>query len=413
MMLRNFGKYLSSFSLIICVILGGLIGLYMGKSAEVFAPIGTLFVNIVFTLVVPLICTSVIRAISSMESTARLGKVFGVSMLVFLVTSLLSSLIMVAIVFVIPAAQKMDLPFAQAVVDQSKSLADILVTILSVSDFVSLFSRTNMLAMIIIAGGVGFAALLSGKSGEPFTAFIESANTVLIRLSQMVMKAAPIGLGAYFATLTGRFGETLVAQYLTAAGIYWISGIFYILIMFSLYAWIAGGNIGFRRFWGAILPTAITAISTCSSAVSLPANLHSAKTIGVPHDIANTCIPLGTSIHKQGAARCGVLFSAFLFGVFNQTIHTPTIFFALLAMGLLISVIMGAMPNGGAIVEVVIISTLGFPIESLPLLIVLHSIVDPLSTVINACGNTVNSMIIARIVDGKAWLSRHRLSPIL
>jgi len=396
-------KLLLSFSLLPCVILGGIIGFFMGEDAQIFAPIGNIFINAVFTLVVPLIGTSIICAITSMKDTKRLGKVFKISLCVFFITSLFSSLVMTIIVAFIPAAQKMDLPFAAKIAEQSRSLADIIVSILSVPDFVNIFSRSNMLPMLIFSIGIGLATLSVGSAGEKFAQLVESANTVLIRLNKIIMMAAPIGLGAYFATLTGRFGTDIIGHYVSAASIYWGSGILYIAIIFTFYAWLSGGLETCRRFWGAISPTAITAISTCSSAASLPTNLQSAKKIGVPTDIANICIPLGTNIHKQGAARCGVLFAAFLFCIFGAPIDTPQIFFTLLCLGLLISIIMGAIPNGGMIVEVVIINILGYPLEALPLLAVLHTLVDPLSTVINACGNTVNSMVISRLMDGKKW----------
>jgi len=329
---------------------------------------------------------------------------------VFFVTSLFSSLVMTTIVSFIPAAQTMNLPFSKEIAAQSRSLADIMVSILSVPDFVNILSRSNMLPMLIFSIGIGLATLLVGSAGKAFSQLIESANMVLIRLNKMVMMAAPIGLGAYFATLTGRFGVDIIGHYLSAASIYWGSGILYIMIIFTFYAWLSGGKEACKRFWGAIAPTAITAISTCSSAASLPTNLESAKKIGVPKDIASICIPLGTNVHKQGAARCGVLFAAFLFCIFGVPIDTPQIFFTLLCLGLLVSVIMGSIPNGGMIVEVVIINILGYPLEALPLIVVLHTIVDPLSTVINACGNTVSSMLISRLIDGKKWWERHKIS---
>jgi Na+/H+-dicarboxylate symporter len=191
------------FPLLPCVLFGGIVGFFMGEDAKIFAPIGNIFINAVFTLVVPLIATSIIRAITSTKDTKRLGKVFKISLFVFFITSLFSSLVMTTIVSFIPAAQKMNLPFSKEIAAQSRSLADIMVSILSVPDFVDILSRSNMLPMLIFSIGIGLATLLVGSAGKAFSQLIESANMVLIRLNKMVMMAAPIGLGAYFATLTG------------------------------------------------------------------------------------------------------------------------------------------------------------------------------------------------------------------
>ena len=224
-----------------------------------------------------------------------------------------------------------------------------------------------------------------------------------MKLIEIIMYYAPIGICCYFAALIGAFGSSIAVGYLKTFIIYLIVSLSYYLIIYSLYAYISGGKQGLIRFWKNILPVTLTSISTCSSAASIPINIDTAKKIGVSDDIAETTIPLGTSFHKDGSIIGSVFKIMFLVCLFNTHIGITKIIIVALIANLLIT----AVPiGGGTISEMMILSMLGYPVGALPILTIIASIIDAPATLLNVVGDTSSSMIVSRIVDGKNWIKQ-------
>ena len=151
-----------------------------------------------------------------------------------------------------------------------------------------------------------------------------------------------------------------------------------------------------------MVPSA-TALATCSSAASIPVNTKAAKNIGVSDDIADTIIPLGTSFHKDGSIIGSVFKIMFLVYLFGMDVST----FKVLGVSILATILITAVPiGGGTISEMLIISLMGFPIASLPILTIIATIIDAPATLLNVVGDSASSMLVARIVDGKNWLNK-------
>ena len=139
-------------------------------------------------------------------------------------------------------------------------------------------------------------------------------------------------------------------------------------------------------------------METCSSAACIPINIESTKKMGVPDDIAETTIPLGTSFHKDGSIIGSVFKIMFLVGLFGTSLATAGDIFGVLGVALLANLLITAVPiGGGTISEMLIITMLGYPVASLPIL----TIIDMPATVLNVVGDDVSSMLVTRIVDGK------------
>ena len=230
-------------------------------------------------------------------------------------------------------------------------------------------------------------------------------NEVMQKLINIIMYYAPIGLGCYFASFIGQFGSSIAVGYLKTFIIYTISCLVLYFVIYSIYAFIAGGKVGFKNYWKNILPTTLTALATCSSAACIPVNTKCAKKIGVPEDIADTTIPLGTSFHKDGSIVGSVfkiMFLVYLFG-------TNTTALKVIGVSLVATLLITAVPiGGGTISEMLIISLMGFPVASLPILAIIATIIDAPATVLNVVGDSASSMMVARIVDGKKWLKQKR-----
>ncbi|MGD6876218.1 dicarboxylate/amino acid:cation symporter [Bacillus infantis] len=388
------------------IIIGSIIGFVFGEKAEVIKPLGDLFLNLLFMLVVPLVFFTISSAIANMNSMKRLGKIMGSMMVVFIATGIIASIVMLVAVTAFPPAQGTDIPLTQPENTEELSLPDQLVKTFTVPDFIELFSRKNMLALIVFSVLVGVASGLTGEKGRPFTKLLVSGSEVFMRLINLVMYYAPIGLGAYFASLIGVFGPELLGDYARAVIVYYPAAILYFLIGFTLYAFIAGGRRGVARFWKNIFSPAATALATGSSVGSLPVNLQAAKRIGVPKDIRETVLPLGATIHMDGSCLAAILKISFVFGIFNMDFTGLDTFLTAIGISLLAGTVMSGVPGGGFIGEMMIITLYGLPIEALPIISAIGVVVDPPATAVNVTGDTVSSMLVTKQLEGKDWMDK-------
>jgi Na+/H+-dicarboxylate symporter len=402
-MKNNFLKHYSfSLILIASIAFGAGLGIVFKEKMAVVKPLGDIFLNLLFTAVVPLVFFSISSAIAEMSDLHRLGKIMGWMVLIFIAAGILSSLLMVLGVTVFPPVMTghpaLNLP---AEIATTKSFGDILKAF-TVPDFVHLLSKQNMLALIVFAILVGLAASLAREDGKPFVNFLVSANKVMMKVIHLIMFCAPVGLGAYFAYLVGTLGPELLGSYLRVVAVYYPLAILYFFIGFSIYVFLAGGGKGFKRFWRNILTPALTAWGTGSSLATVPANLEAADKIGVPRDISRIVIPIGATIHMDGTCMSAILKIALLFAFFGMPFAGIGTIVTAIGIAILSGMVMSGIPGGGFLGELLIVTLYGFPPEALPLISMAGTLVDPPATMVNSTGDTVVSMLLARILNKRS-----------
>lgn len=409
--LKNYKSYLI---LIGSIIIGTIAGLVFKEKTLIVSPLGDLFLNMLLVTVVPLIFLTLSTSIGRMKQPKRIGKILGTIILVFIFTSIVS-------VFVGLGTSKM---FKLVDVKDTNSIKEVLtedtkvekedvnflqrtVDTISVNDFSKVLSKDNMIALIVFSILFGISINMSKGKGEKLLNVLESANHVVQSFIKLIMYYAPIGLGCYFASLVGTFGGEIAVGYGKTFIIYTVVDVLFYFIAYSLYAFISGGKKGFVSYWENILPATLTSLGTCSSAASIPVNTMCAKNIGVPDDIADTTIPLGTSFHKDGSIIGSVFKIMFLVCLFNSDVSSLKI----LGVALLATLLVTAVPiGGGTISEMLIITMLGFPVSALPILTIIATIIDPPATMLNVVGDSASSMLVSRIVDGKHWMKKRNSS---
>ena len=408
-MKKIFKNYKSTIIMFISVIVGTLIGVIFKEKATILKPFGTLFINLLLTIIVPLIFLTLSTSIGKMKEPKRLGKILITIIGIFVLTSLISVLIGIASTKITLVNKKDSIKikesFDYSITDNDEKL-DILtrtVNAISTDDFVKIISKDNIIALIVISILTGLAIHFAKDKGKKALEVLESFNDVLQMLIKIVMYYAPIGIGAYFASFVGEFGAGVATSYLKMLIIYTVSCAFVYFVIYSLYAFIAGGKKGLKLYWQNIMVPSATALATCSSAASIPVNTKAAKNIGVSDDIADTIIPLGTSFHKDGSIIGSVFKIMFLVYLFGVDVST----FKVLGVSILATILITAVPiGGGTISEMLIISLMGFPIASLPILTIIATIIDAPATLLNVVGDSASSMLVARIIDGKNWLNK-------
>ena len=414
-MKKFLSNYKSTIILLVAIIVGSIIGIIFKEKATILSPLGDLFLNLLLVIIIPLIFLNITTAISKMKQPKRIGKIIGSILLVFVITSVIAVLIGLASTYFIKLVNTEDGEKIKASLEEvttteetnsedDMTIADRTVQLLTVNDFSKLFSKDNIIALLVFSIIVGIAINMSGEKGEPFRKVLESANSVMENIVKIIMYYAPIGLGCYMASFIGTFGTSIAVGYLKTFLVYLVIAILYYFIMYSVYAFIAGGKKGFKAFWKHVIPATVTAMGTCSSAACIPINIESTKKMGVSDDIAETTIPLGTSFHKDGSIIGSVFKIMFLVGLFGTSLATAGDIFWVLGIALLANLLITAVPiGGGTISEMLIITMMGYPVAVLPILTIIATIIDMPATVLNVIGDDVSSMMVARIVDGKEW----------
>ena len=416
-MKKLLSNYKSTIILLVSIIIGAIVGFIFKEKATVLSPLGDIFLNLLLVVITPLIFLTITTSISKMKSPKRLGKIVGATFLVFIITSIIAVLIGFASTYFIKLVkpedgEKIKQSLQETTEEETQENEEIGIlkrtaNLLTVNDFTKLLSKDNIIALLVFSIIFGLAINITGEKAKPVVDFLESANEIINNVIKIIMYYAPIGLGCYFAALVGSFGEMIVVGYLKTFVIYTIVSILYYLIIYSIYAFVAGGKKGIRLYWKNVLPATVTALGTCSSAASIPVNIECSKKIGVPEDVAETAIPLGTSFHKDGSIIGSVFKIMFLVCLFGMNVSTGTGILGILAIALVSTLLVTAVPiGGGTISEMLIITMLGCPTAALPILTIIATIIDAPATMLNVVGDTASSMMISKIVDGKNWLKK-------
>lgn len=411
-MKKIFKNYKSSFILLGSIIIGTIIGLIFKEKASVVKPFGDLFINLLLVIVVPLIFLTLSTSIGKMKQPKRIGKILTTVFIIFIITSLISVLVGIISTRMFTLVEIQNTDLIKETLDNSISTSnqnvnyiEKTVNMVSVSNFVDLLNRDNMIALIVFSILFGISINITGSQGKKLLEVLDSANSVIQSFIKIIMYYAPIGLGCYFASLVGTFGGEIAVGYGKTFIIYTVVSILFYIIVYTLYAYLSGGKNGIISYWKNIIPATITSLATCSSAASIPVNIECAKNIGVSDDIAQTTIPLGTNFHKDGSIIGSVFKIMFLVNLFNSDVSLLTI----VGVALLATLLVTAVPiGGGTISETLIITMLGFPISSLGMLTIIATIIDPPATMLNVVGDTASSMLVARIVDGKNWFKKNK-----
>ena len=409
--------YKSVIILLAAIIIGAIAGMVLKEKAAVLKPFGDIFLNLLFIVIVPLIFLSITSSIAKIKQPKRLGKIMITIIMVFVMMSLISVLVGVAVTYPAKLVNTEDGAQIRAALeeqsgnpdeakeesDNEPTILDRTVSALTVTDFNKLLSKDNIIAIVLFSILFGIAVKMSGEKGEPIAKVLESGYEVMLKLVQIISYYSPIGLGCYFAVLVGTYGSAIAVGYAKTFVLYTIVTIVFYFVMYSLYAFIAGGKKGVKALWKNILTPTAVALATCSSAAAIPANTEAAKKIGVSGDIAETTVPLGTSFHKDGSIIGSVFKIMFLVCLFGSGANLLQVIGVALVANLLVT----AVPiGGGTISEMMIISMMGFPVASLPILTMIATIIDAPATVLNSVGDSAASMLVARVVDGKDWMDK-------
>lgn len=406
-------NYKGTLILLGMVIIGVICGLVFKEKAQVVKPLGDLFLNLLLVIIVPLIFFTITSSISKMNEKKRLSKILTSTIIIFLITSIIAVLFGFLTTSFTNLVNPNDTNAIKEVFDNTVkedielNILERTVNVLSTNSFAGLLSTNNLIALIVMSVLFGLAINKAGAKGRKIAELFDSFSEVMYKLVEIIMYYAPIGLGCYFASLVGTLGSTIAIGFLKTFVIYTLVCLVFMALFYTLYAFIAAGKKGVKAFWKNIIPSALTSLGTCSSAASVPVNIECTKKIGVPTDIAETTVSLGTSFHKDGSCIGSVFKIMFLVSLFGTSLSTFGDISKVLGIALLATLLVTAVPiGGGTISEMLILTMMNYNVAALPILTIIATIIDAPATLLNVVGDSASAMLIARTVEGKNWIEK-------
>ena len=401
-------SYREPLILIAFVIAGAILGIVLGERASVLYPIGQIWLNLLFVLLVPLIFFSIASSIANIADARRVGKLLALTIGIFIVTAMIAGIYMFAVtgIFGVDTSIQIDASEAAEAAAAADSIGDQIVNTFTVGDFPLVISRSHILALIVFTVFFGVTVSLLGEEGKPVASWLGSMSKVFYKMVALLMKLAPIGLLAYFANLTGTYGPELLKSYARGLLIYYPAAIVYFFVFLALYAFLAAGPWGVKNFFKNILTPALTALGTRSSAAALPLQLDACDKLGVPREVSSVVVPVGATCHMDGACIATIYEIALCCALFGHPLGSIGDFAFALLIAVAGSVAVSSVPGGGAAMETMVISAFGFPSVALPVLLMMTQLFDAGCTLINSCGDTVASMLVTRVLYGKDWYKK-------
>lgn len=414
-------KILKNYGFIICMLVGIVAGCVVGglwpavkdaegniisQGARVLEPLGTVFINLMFCIVVPMVFCSIASAIANMDSMKKAGKILGVTLATFFVTAGIAAVIMYGVCRIFPLVQG-QYNATEGEVGTGMGIADMLVSFFTKPDFFELLSRKAILPLIVFATLCGFGIQMAGGKETMTAKLLADITNCIMKVVKLISYYAPIGFFGFFAYLVATYGPELIGDYSRTLIIYYVLCFVYMFVFFPIYARFGGGKGAIKVMFKHLLKPAAVSFGTCSSVATIPTNMEAAEDTGISRDVADIVMPLGATMHMDGSAMSAIVKVAFLFGIFGKDFGTGEAILAIV-VAVFSSVAMSGIPGGGGTGELVL-CTIFFPEQmaiAYPIAIALGNLVDPPATMVNAAGDYVVSYIVARFVDGKQWLQK-------
>lgn len=375
------------------VIIGALVGKFWPSAAHFVKPVGDIFLNLLFALVVPMVFFSISLAFFRLKARKQVGRLLLRTVAAFVILWLACGII--SYVSTLACNPLGDFPADTGAVfgERPEPDGNAFTNALSVSDFPELFSKFHLLPLIIFSALIGLGTAAAGSKGSAFAEFLESGNEVIIKAMGVLMKVAPIGLGCYFADTIAVIGSGLLEGYLRILCIYCVLTVIFILVVFPLIIFLTRGRDGLKGFAKGIIPPTITALASASSSVAMPGNIEAARETGIDENVAQSVVPLATNLLKAGSVALDVIKIVFLMTLCGQATAGIVPAVSIIGMAILSALVSGAVTNGGVTGELLICTMLGVKPEMAGIIMIIGTIADIPSTVVNSQSTVVTAAI--------------------
>lgn len=362
---------------------------------DILSPIGTIFLNLISMIIVPLVFSSITLGITSIHDPQKLGRVGLLTIFLYFVTTVIAIAIGLIFTEIFQPGLGLHLTTTKEIVISTPPTAKEMILSIFPSNPVASMAEGNVLQIIVFAIFIGVAINFAGEKGKPLRAVIESLADIMFRLTSIIMEFSPIGVYAIMATVIATFGFSVLLPLMKLVGTYYAACLFHVLVVFCgmLYFMAKVNPIPFFKGMGDAI---MVAFSTCSSAATLAVSMHCVeKNLGVSKNITNFVIPLGSSLNMNGAAIFQGMSAIFVSQAYGIDLGIKSILTIILT-AILSTLGAAGIPGTGFILLSVVLTSVGLPIEGLAILAGIDRIREMASTVLNILGDAVCAVYVAK-----------------
>ncbi len=382
--------------ILVGMVAGIIVGAIMGPSAELIKPIGTLFINAIKMLIVPLVFCSLIVGITSMQDTKKMGRIGAKAIVLYLVTTAVAITLGLGLSSLIEPGAGLNRAVTQAstAAQDTPPLVQTLLNIIPQNPIGAL-AEGNILQIIFFAIGLGVALVLIGEKGQPAIKVFESLAHAMYKLTEMVMSLAPYGVFALMAWVAGKFGMDVLLPLIKVIAAVYVGALLHVVIFYSGFLSLVGRLNPIHYLRGIINP-AVVAYTTSSSSGTLPATLKaSQEELGVSQGVSSFVLPLGATINMDGTALYQGVCALFIAQAFGIDLDMAD-YLTIIMTATLASIGTAGVPGAGLIMLSLVLTTVGLPMEGLAIVAGIDRILDMARTTVNVCGDIMVSVLIAK-----------------
>lgn len=388
----------------IALVLGVVCGLALQGSPDIattyIKPIGTIFLNLIQMVVVPLVIFSIMTGVISLKDVRKVGAIGGKTILFYLVTTAFAVCIGLIFANVLNVGAGYVMP-ASELAYEAKEVPSFIDTIVNIfpSNFVKPMVDATMLQVIVIALILGFGIISAGKKAKPVADFVIAMNEVFMKVIHGIICFAPFGVFGLITPVVAQNGPDVLLPLL------WLIVVVYVAMLAHLFVVYSGmlkgiGRVSPVKFFKGIAPAFAFAFSSASSVGTLPLNMECTRKMGASEEMTSFVLPLGATINMDGTAIyqgvCAV-FIAQVFGI-DLTIGQQ---FTIVLTTVLASIGTAGVPGSGMIMLAMVLQSVGLPVEGIALVAGIDRVLDMMRTALNISGDSACCLCINALEERK------------
>ena len=388
-----------SIKIFIALVLSVVVGLIAGEPALSFinwwiAPIGTIFINLIKMMIVPVVFFSLVVGMTSLGDTKKLGRIGAKTVCLYLLTTAVAILIGFGIAGIVSPGTGLDLTSNAAVkVKEAPSLMQVLVAMIPANP-IDAMAKAQILPVIVFSLFVGIGIVqVGGERAQLLIKFFDAAAEVTYKIIGIVMQFAPIGVFALLLPVVAKNGPAVLLPLMSVIGCVAIGCAIHAVVVYSSLARVWGGHTPLEFFRG-MSEAMMIAFTTCSSAAALPINMKNCQEkLGVSREVSSFVLPLGATINMDGTALYMGVCSLFVANVFGVDLTMGQMLMIILT-GTLASIGTAGVPGAGLIMLAMVLQTAGLPLEGLALVAGIDRVLDMFRTCLNITGDGAVTIVM-------------------
>lgn len=382
--------------IVVGMVAGVIVGAVMGPEAEVLKPIGTLFINAIKMLIVPLIFCSLIVGVTSMQDSRKMGRIGAKAIILYLGTTAIAITIGLSLAAIFGPGEGLNM-VAKDAAAMGKEAPPLVQTLLNIipKNPVGALAAGNILQIIVFAIGLGVSLTLIGDKAKPAIAVFESLAEAMYKLTEIVMKFAPFGVFGLMAWVAGKYGIDILLPLIKVIAVAYLGSLVHVLVFYTgIVSFV--GRLNPIRYVKALVNPAAVAFTTTSSSGTLPATIKASREeLGVSKSVSSFVLPLGATINMDGTALYQGVCALFIAQAFGIDLEMSD-YMLIILTSTLASIGTAGVPGAGLIMLSLVLTTVGLPIEGLAIVAGIDRILDMARTTVNVCGDMMVSVLIAK-----------------